>query len=246
MSCLELYEPINTLKAVADDLWIVDGPEIAFGFYGFNLPFPTRMTIARLADRRLWVHSPTPLTDSLLREIASIGEVAWLVAPNRIHHWWVPEWQRAFPAAETHAAPKVMAEAGDRLAGPVIELADIPPSPWRDDFDQVGVAGGYLTEFVFFHRPSKTAIVTDLVENFERERITCGWLRLLVRIDGIAAPNGTTPRDFRLTFLGHRSGVKAAAEKILSWQPDRVILAHGRWFRENGTAELRRALAWCL
>jgi hypothetical protein len=33
---------------------------------------------------------------------------------------------------------------------------------------------------------------------------------------------------------------------MLEWQPERVILAHGRWYPENGVAELKRAFRWAL
>jgi hypothetical protein len=36
------YEPLNTLKSVADDVWIVDGPVIRFGMPWPKMPFPTR------------------------------------------------------------------------------------------------------------------------------------------------------------------------------------------------------------
>ena len=246
MSCLRLYEPINTLKPVADDIWIVDGPEITFGFLGINLPFPTRMTIVRLTDRRLWIHSPTPLTDSLRDEIIELGEVACLIAPNRIHYWWIPDWRDAFPQAEVYVAPKVLKQAGDRIAGPSHELGADVPVAWRNDIDQIAFAGSYLTEIVFFHRASKTLIVTDLIENFEADRVTCWWLRLLMRAVGILHPDGKTPADLRQTFRRNRPAVKAAVEKILSWQPDKIVLAHGRWYAENGGAELRRAFRWIL
>ena len=35
-------------------------------------------------------------------------------------------------------------------------------------------------------------------------------------------------------------------EKILSWQPERIILSHGRCFDENGTREIQRAFSWAL
>ncbi|MCP5170337.1 MAG: hypothetical protein H6999_11365 [Hahellaceae bacterium] len=31
---------------------------------------------------------------------------------------------------------------------------------------------------------------------------------------------------------------------MLQWQPERIILAHGRWYAHDGTAELRRAFRW--
>ena len=103
-----------------------------------------------------------------------------------------------------------------------------------------------MTEFVFLHPASKTAIVTDLIENFEPDRITCRWLRLLVRAAGIADPDGKTPPDLRQTFRRNRDEVKAAVKKIVAFAPERVILAHGRWYAENGTAEVARAFRWIL
>ena len=86
------YAPINTLKSVADDVWIVDGPVIRFGLPWPKYPFPTRMTIIRLADRALFVHSPTPLTGALRAEVERLGQVRFIVGPNRIHFWWIPDW----------------------------------------------------------------------------------------------------------------------------------------------------------
>jgi hypothetical protein len=60
------YEPLNVPKAIAPGVWLVDGPEIWFGYFaGLKLPFPTRMTIVRLPDGGLWLHSPTKPTDAL-------------------------------------------------------------------------------------------------------------------------------------------------------------------------------------
>lgn len=92
---LDLYTPLNTLKAVADNIWIVDGPEIIFGV----MPFSTRMTVIKLANNDLFVHSPTPLDDTLKAEIDALGTVKHLISPNYIHYWWVGEWHEHYPNA---------------------------------------------------------------------------------------------------------------------------------------------------
>jgi hypothetical protein len=33
---------------------------------------------------------------------------------------------------------------------------------------------------------------------------------------------------------------------MLAWQPERVMIAHGRWYDKDGAAELRRAFRWVL
>ena len=47
-----------------------------------------------------------------------------------------------------------------------------------------------------------------------------------------------------MTFLGRKRVARECFEKIMAWHPQRVILAHGRWYPENGEAELRRAFRW--
>lgn len=55
---IKLYEPLYELKAIAQDLWMVDGPAIEMSFGMTTVPFSTRMTVDRLADGKLWCHSP--------------------------------------------------------------------------------------------------------------------------------------------------------------------------------------------
>src|SRR3546814_2604514 len=54
---LACYPPLNTPKPIATDAWIVDGPIIRFGMPWPKMPFPTRMTLLRLGDGDLFVHS---------------------------------------------------------------------------------------------------------------------------------------------------------------------------------------------
>ncbi|MGI9576437.1 DUF4336 domain-containing protein [Alloalcanivorax xenomutans] len=240
-----IYTPLNQLKPVADSVWVVDGPMIRFGPPGMKMPFPTRMTLVRSADGGLFVHSPTALTEPLRRQVLALGEPRWLIGPNRIHYWWLPRWQAAFPAARTFVAPGVRERAGERIDFPVEILDRGGPWPWDDLLRTLPVTSRYMTEVVFFHPHSRTLILTDLVENFEASRLAPAH-RWLARLGGVLDPDGQMPRDMRLTFLGRRSALRDAVRTLLGWQPERVILAHGRWYREKGEEELRRAFRWLL
>ena len=101
------YPPLNTLKSVAPDVWIVDGPVIEFGMPWPKMPFSTRMTVIRIGAGDLFIHSPTPLIPSLRAQVESEGRPRWIIGPNRIHYWWIPEWHRAFPDAEVYLAPRI-------------------------------------------------------------------------------------------------------------------------------------------
>jgi hypothetical protein len=241
------YSPINTLKRVADNIWIVDGPVIRFGMPWPKFPFPTRMTVVRLISGELFVHSPTPLTPSLREKIEREGNVRFIIGPNRIHYWWIPEWKSAFPDAAVYLAPRIREQAKGRIAFEGIPLVAANGYPWDAEIATLPIPGSYMTEVEFFHRASRTLILTDLLENFEPEKVGSFFLRLLTWIGGVSPPHGGLPRDLRLNFTWrHKDALQRAVKIMLAWNPERVIFAHGRWHETNGADELRRAFLWAL
>ena len=81
------------LKKFGLDIWTADGPNITiFGFH-----YPTRMAIIRLSNGGLFIWSPILLTHSLQAEVDALGQVQLIIAPNLLHHLFVPEWKRAEP-----------------------------------------------------------------------------------------------------------------------------------------------------
>jgi hypothetical protein len=241
-----LYEPINTLKAVAPGIWIADGPEIrmATPFGGF--PMTTRMTLVRLRDGAIWCHSPIAPDETLFREIDALGPVRHLVSPNMLHYASIAKWKERYPGAVAWASPGVRKRAAAQCIDVTFDadLADTAPGAWAVDIDQLRFRGSrVLEEFVFFHRASATLVLADLIENFERAKLT-PRMRWLMRLGGVLDPDGKVPLDFRLTWTGRKRFARECFARIMAWHPQRVILAHGRWYPENGEAELRRAFRW--
>lgn len=237
------YDPLETLKPFADQVWIADGPEIGLSALGLTFPFPTRMTVVRLPSGDLWLHSPIARSDLLARSIADLGHVRHLIAPNTLHYWYLTAWRDRFPEARTYGAPGLAGRAKIPL---VLDetLGDRAPDAWEGAFDQCVARGGVLTEVDFLHRASRTLIITDLIENFEPQRVRNPLLRWLIGMAGAADPDGKAPIDMRLSFLGHRRELRRSAERMLAWAPERIILSHGRCYEANGSAELRRAFRW--
>lgn len=239
------YPPLNTLKRVCDDLWIIDGPVIRFGRPWPKMPFSTRMTVIRLGSD-LFIHSPTPLPPALRADIEKTGRPRWIVGPNRIHHWWIPDWKAAFPDADVYLAPRIEQEAAGRIDFDFFALDRDGGYPWDREIATLPIAGSFMTEVEFLHRASRTLILTDFIENFEPRKIDSAVTRWLTRLGGVQDPDGRMPRDMRLTFAGQRPRLRAAVEQMIAWNPERVIIAHGRWYETNGAAELRRAFRWLL
>lgn len=244
---MTLYAPINVLKPVAENLWIVDGPVVRMAApFGTSMPFTTRMTVVRLANGDLWCHSPIALDAELQVALEELGPVRHLVSPNMLHYASIADWVRAYPEAIAWASPGVRERAAKQKIEVIFhqDLADEAPSVWADDIDQLIFRGSrMLLEVVFFHRHSNTLILTDLIENFELDKVPHRW-HWLMRLGGVLDPDGGAPRDLRMTFWGRKDEARASLSRMLEWPTERVMLAHGRWYPENGMAELRRAFRW--
>ena len=234
------YEPLGIPKSFGTDIWIVDGPTIRF----YGMPFPTRMTVVRLSDGGLWIHSPIALDDALRARIEALGPVRHLVAPNWIHYASVHQWQAVWPEATTWAAPKVESRAAAHNVPIRIDhlLDNTATPPWAGEIAFRHVSGSAVhSEVVFFHRASRTLILTDLIENFDPRHLPW-WMSALTRLVGITAPDGRTPPDIAATFRKNRAEARGHVDWMLAQAPERVILAHGRCYETEALPRLRRAL----
>ncbi len=232
---------MTRLEEVGEGLWVAEGGIVSF----FGFPYPTRSVVVRLDAGRLWVWSPIRLDEDLRREIDGLGDVAHLVSPNKLHHLFLEAWKSAYPAARLWAPRSTIARFRKlEFAG---VLADSPPPEWGPDIDQAWFRGSLaMDEIVFFHRPSRTAIVADLIEAFDDDflqRHWPWWSRPLARLDGIAAAHPGAPREWRLSFFD-RAPARAAREKALGWGCERVVIAHGRWPRSASSISSRPAPRW--
>ncbi|WP_336487092.1 DUF4336 domain-containing protein [Methylobacterium nigriterrae] len=237
------YPPLNVPKQVADGVWIVDAPPLRAG----GMPLPVRMTVIRLSGGELLLHSPVAYTAGLQRALETIGRIGHLVAPSVGHWLFLRDWQSACPGSVTWAVPGLRDRGQVRRAGVRIdaELGDEPPSIWAGEIDQVLVVGPVFKEVCLFHRPSRTLLLTDLVINLEADRLPL-LARPLARLLGIVAPDGKAPLYLRLLLRTKRHEVALAARRLVEFDPERVIFAHGRWFRRDAAEQLRDSLAWLL
>lgn len=238
------YPPLDVLKQVAPDLWIVDsGPLHALG-----MPLPIRMTVIRFRNGDLWLHSPTRYDEGLHRQIEAIGTVRHLVAPNSAHWTFLKAWQQHCPNAVTWAAPGLRKRRQVRQSGLRLDhdLGDAIPKEWSDALQQVVVPGGLGFREVAFHHPgSGCLILTDLVLNLEPDRLPSP-MRWLARLLGITAPDGRAPVYLRLVVKLNKREAARAAAVLVAWEPKRVVFSHGAWFEKDGTQRLRRSLRWLL
>ena len=225
------------LKEFGPSLYVAEGPVVSF----FGFPYPTRMAAARLADGSVWVWSPVALTRELADQVNDLGPVRYIVSPNKLHHLFLPEWADRWPAARLYAPPGL----ARRKTGLhfYAELDDVPSPSWEADIDQVVFRGSFaMAEVAFFHRASRTAIIGDLIQRFPEDDVY-GWKRVILKLGGLLGEHGSTPRDWRASFLRH-GPARAALQKVLGWGPERLLIAHGSCAQTGASEIIATALSW--
>ena len=224
---------MSRLQAVADELWVV-GAELRVG----GMPLEIRMTVVRRPSGGLILHSPIEIDDSLADELAALGPVSDLVAPNRLHHTFVFGAERRYPDATTWAAPGLPDKRRDLLFDAV--LGDDTPPGLADTLETLLFAGAPIaSEVVCFHPRSRTLIVTDLVFNIQRtgSRLSAAYLRA----SGAWQQVAQTPLVRAL--VRDRPAARHSLERMFAWDFDRLIMAHGDIVERDAKRQLARALA---
>jgi Domain of unknown function (DUF4336) len=196
------------------------------------------MTIARLRDGGLFVHSPLPLDARLKQEIDALGVVKAVVAPSLFHHLSVAAWKTEYPAAKFGCCPGLEKKRAD-MAWDVV-LNDEAEAQWIGEIDQVLFAARTMeNEVVFFHRETRTMICADAIFNLARHANPL--TRLVARALNNRKPGATWLEHI---MIRDRVGAREQIQRMLAWKPERIILAHGDCVERDGEAVLREAYAW--
>lgn len=227
---------MSELRQWSTGVWIAEAPLRFFG-----LPFGTRMTVVRLSDGSLLLHSPIPLPTRLRAQVDALGPVRCVVSPNKLHHLFLAPALAAYPRARLYVPPG-LARKRPELAGGE-PLTDVAPAAWAETLDQLVVRGSWLMEeVVFLHRASRTLIVADLCEHFGRH--SAFLTRAVARVAGMYG-RPRMPPDWRFTFRD-RAACRVAFARLLAWDFDRVILAHGALIDAGAKPVFEREYAWAL
>jgi len=229
------------LQPFAKNVWIVEGPNVRdMGFI-----FTTRMTLVRLSDGSMWVDSPVSVPSDTLQRIVELGPVRYLVAATPRHFWRLESWHALFPEAQLWSSRTTLLTLKKRPLPLTGVLGDGPPQAWAKDFDQLVLRGNpLLDEVLFFHKQSRTVILDDLIQI--HAKVKGKPLRnALFKLGGVLAPHGGVGLDIRLSFT-NRDLARRSLEKLLSWDFDKLIIAHGSCISENAKPFVERAFRWLM
>jgi hypothetical protein len=220
------------LDPFADDIWTVTRRAKFFG-----VETGARMTVVRLSDGGLFVHSPVALDSDTRHEVDALGEVRAVVAPSLFHHLFVGEWMAAYPKAVFAACPGLEWKRTDLAFTGV--LGDQPHPEWSRDLDQVYFSSRRENEVVFHDKRTRTMICADALLNLSvHDRPST---RFVARLMGNSAPGIGHLERF---MIRDRGLARRQADRILAWDIDRIVVAHGGLVERDGHEVMRHAYAW--
>jgi hypothetical protein len=214
------------------DLWSV---EHEFGWQAGLVPIPVRMTVIRLADGQLILHSPIPISPELREELDSLGSVGFIVVPE-MHGKFSREASQAYPSAQLLAAP--VAPRRRKSLPFHASLSDDPPAAWEGQVESLLVQGFRLHEVLLFHRSTRTLILTDLCFNIRRSSSRVA--RTFFRANGMWQHFGPS-RAIRRVGVSDHAALRRSLERALAWDFGRIIPGHGDIIDHAGPAAIREA-----
>lgn len=228
------------LRELATDLWVAERP---FHYWGIDVG--TRMTIIRLQSGELVVISPIP-TESMA-DIQALGSVRYIIAPNLYHHLYTEEFQQQYPEAKMLAVRGLAAKRPNLRIDVYLENSghlqhQVQYLPFRG-FRILDLNGPqFLNEIVFFHPNSQTLILTDTAFHFDAT--FSQRTQFAARIMG--AYQKLQPSWLERLATQDKQGVQQSIEQVLSWDFNRVIMAHGTIVEHNAKAQLTAGYEWFL
>jgi hypothetical protein len=201
----------------------------------FAIDFQRYVTLLRLSDGRLVIHSTAPFTPQDAAAIRHFGKPSWLVEATLMHDTFALEARGAFPELP-YLVPSDLA----RINGVPILALDPPPADWANEIEVLRIEGlRKINEHAFLHRASRTLVLADLMFHFPAgagrwPRFFAKRIMRLPRLGGISA-------FFRL-MIRDPEAFASSMKTILEWDFGQIVVGHGEPIQDNAKSMFAQAL----
>lgn len=222
----------NGFEVVVPDLiWASEYPV----WYG-GVRLRARTTIVRLPGDALWVHSPCPPTDEFCAALDALGEVRWIVVPNRFHHLQAPATAARYPKAQV-VGPTSAVERNPKVTL-ALGFGEPAYTEWTKELVPVHLGGvPFLDETVFLHAPTGTLIAADLlISACARDHWSWRWAsRIVGRWQKVGVPPDVQKE------LKPSEALQASVAAIAALPIQRILVAHADPITERPVEQLLAA-----
>jgi len=225
------------LSQIAENLWCAEYDLLMPGKFHFRC----RMTVIRMPNSELMLLSPIPIDDDMANEINGLGKVTWLVAPNNFHHLFLRAASERWPEAEIWGPPG-LSEKRKRLTF-TGTLGEAMPDAWAGTLEVQRVHGApKMNEHAFYHKPSKSLIVTDLMFHIHHYKTK----RTALLLHMIGTYKKLAQSRFWRIFTKERTKAGESAAALFRWDFQRIIVGHGEILEKDVREKAENALRWML
>jgi len=224
---------MHSLRQFGPNIWTVEQPSNFLG-----VPLGLRMTIIRLANQQLVIHSMSPCDAETLVAIQALGEVRYLIAPNLEHTRFIGEWINDYPEATLYAPT-------DELLAkhPTAKNSNTLPFQYDEELLCQPINGmPRLQEFAFFHVESQSLILTDLAFNLGGGMSL--WGKCFLGLNG--AYNRFTPTRILKSLIKDQHAFCDSIQTVAQWNFKQIIIAHGTPITQDARSVFDKAFAWAL
>jgi len=223
------HQPIERLEP---NLWRVQGTVP-------SVPLKRVMTLVRLDDGRLVIHSAIALDEGEMAEIEAWGSPAVLLVPNSYHRLDAPAYVARYPDLRVLCPRGSRKGVGEvvRVDGDYDAFGD-DPSLTVEHLDGVRKGEGVLT---VRSEGGTTLVFNDAIFNLPHGKGLAGFIfRYITASTG--GPRVT--RITRLLLVKDRAAFKAHLERLAETpELKRIIVSHHRMITDDPAAALRKVAA---
>jgi hypothetical protein len=228
-----LVLPHDPIQELSENLWRVEGALPHFSLRRV-------MSVVRLQDGRLLIHSAIAMDESSMKRLEAWGEPAIMLIPHARHRMDAPRYKRRYPALRVFAPPAVMNKAGEvvHVDGTFAE-APLDPSASLELLDGTGQAEAAL---IVRSSDGVSVVLTEVV--FDLELPKSMLLRTAIKLAGFGPGPVVTP-VVKLEMVKNKAALAAHLERLAAIaQLQRLIVGHSRMSTgPAASAALQRAAA---
>ncbi|HEX4405070.1 MAG TPA: hypothetical protein VH560_09600 [Polyangia bacterium] len=209
--------PHGDLEPLATGVWQVTG--------ALEFPLKRNMTVARLGDGTLLLHSVIAMNDAGMAALDKLGAPSILVVPNAGHRMDAPFYKARYPNLRVVCPASKRAKIEEVVAVDATSEEALPPLGVRLH----ALDGFKLGELAYeLDTPGgKLLIVTDALGNADAPPGLGGWLTAAVA-GGVKGRLGV-PRFIRLAFTSDKKLARASVQKLAAIGGVAVVtVAHGK------------------
>lgn len=222
----------GSVEQLSENLWWVQGtiPKMSL---------KRVMTVAKMQDSRLVLHSPIALSGSEMQQLEQWGSPGFILVPSGYHRMDAPAYKARYPLA-TVLAPRgsrskvqeVLDVAGDYEAFPndgAVRLSTLPGVSERE--------GVMLVE----SNDGVTVVLNDVVMNMDRKSDVLGFL--FTTLLG-SAPGPRVSRLTKLVLVQDKKALRAELERLAALpRLVRLIVSHEKVAHGSEAAQALRMAA---